>query len=475
MNKYKLPDKGLSEEEVFNTLENIRANDISWKDGKTFGAVYFPGDSYADVILKAYNLYVHENAFDPQLFRSLLTMEKDIIHQVGQLFANEKPVCGSLTSGGTESIFLSLLSARDWSKEFKNIDHPEVVISSSAHPAFLKAMRFLKIKSIVINTNNELKLDLPAFKKAINKNTILIVGSAPAYPWGMMDPIDELSDLALKHNLLLHVDACIGGFLLSYLKRMGYDIPLFDFSLEGVSSISVDLHKYAYAPKGSSVLLYRNLDLRKSQFSVYANWQGGIYASTSFLGTKPGGIVASTWTALNHIGNDGYIELTKKTMQATNLIKNFVNNHNDLYLIGEPIMSVLAFKSKSINIYLIADHLNDLGWYIGRLQNPAGIHLVVSQVHNDGAAQEFINDLEEVIIKIKKKSIKKMISSLEDNVSSKILNLMSFNKTKQTILKTVDKQNSSPNKKRIIYKVKQELEEDQTNDLFRSIMDKFYQ
>jgi glutamate/tyrosine decarboxylase-like PLP-dependent enzyme len=474
MNSNSIPNDGLSEEEVFKNLNSLRDEDVGWKSGKAFGAVYYPGDAYAEVILKAYNLYVHENAFDPQLFKSLLTMEKDIVHQVGQLFANDQSVYGSLTSGGTESIFLALLSARDWSKEIKKIDNPEVIISSTAHPAFLKAMRFLKIKPIVIDANTELKLDISGFKKAINNNTILMVGSAPAYPYGMMDPIDELSDLAVKNNLLLHVDACIGGFLLSYLKRIGYNIPLFDFSLVGVTSISVDLHKYAYAPKGSSVLLYKNSDLRKSQFSVYANWQGGIYASTSFLGTKPGGIVASSWTALNHIGHSGYIKLAKKTMQATNLIKHFLENHVDLYLIGNPIMSILAFSSKSINIYHIADCLNDLGWYVGRLQNPEGIHLVVSQVHNDGAAQEFINDLEDVTIKLKSKSFKKMISSIEDNLSSKILNLMSFNKAKQTILKTVDKQSSSPNKKRIIYNVKQGLKEEQTNDLFRSIMDRFY-
>ena len=169
----------------------------------------------------------------------------------------------------------------------------------------------------------------------------------------MIDPIESLSKLALENKILLHVDACIGGFLLAYLKKIGNDIPLFDFKLSGVTSLSVDLHKYAYAPKGSSVLLYRNQELRKEQFSVYPNWEGGIYGSTTFLGTKPGGIVASTWMALNHIGDDGYVKLTNKTMEATKVIRDYIQNSKDLSLIGDPIMSLLAFNSEKHDICLL--------------------------------------------------------------------------------------------------------------------------
>ena len=470
----KIPNVGYSEKELFSSLEKLKCKDIDWKNGKTFGAVYYPGYKYAKVISKAYNLFMHENAFDPQLFKSLLAMENTLVKQVSQLFSNKNILYGNLTSGGTESIFLALLSAREWSHEHRKIDNPEVVLCSTAHPAFLKAMRFLKIKPVVIQPNNQLSIDLDSFENAINKNTILLVGSAPAYPYGMIDPIDELSKMALKHKLLLHVDACIGGFLLSYLKKLGHQIPDFDFSLEGVSSVSVDLHKYAYAPKGSSIIYYRSEELRKNQFSVFSNWEGGIYASTSFMGTKPGGIVASSWAALNHIGEDGYLQLTKKTMDATNIIKHFIENHDDLSLIGNPQMSLIAFKSDSMDIYQLADELNDLGWYIGRLQNPAGIHLVVSQIHADGAAQEFINDIDDIVTSIKNRPIKNTLENAGDKITAKILNLMSFNKLKHTLVKAASQDKQSKNKKRIIYNVKQGLELEDSDELFRSIMDGFY-
>ena len=324
MSKDKIPKTGIDEKDLFEYMENSMHSDIDWRSGKTFGAVYYPGEKYSIAISNAYIKYMHENAFDPQLFSSILTMENELVQQTASLFSSNQKLFGNLTSGGTESIFLSLLSARNWSNKQKTIKNPEVILSSSAHPAFLKAMNFLKIKPVIVPTNKDFNLNLNGFKEAINQNTILLVASAPAYPTGMIDPISELSILALENKLLLHVDACIGGFLLSYLKKCNYNIPPFDFNLDGVSSLSVDLHKYAYAPKGSSVLLYRNDELRKQQFSVYPNWEGGIYGSTSFLGTKPGGIVAASWFALNHIGENGYIELTQKTMSATKVIYDFI-------------------------------------------------------------------------------------------------------------------------------------------------------
>ena len=347
MAKKNIPKLGLSQQELFNQMDNSMHSDMDWKAGKTFGAVYYPGEEYSKVISQAYVRFMHENAFDPQLFSSILTMENEVVEQTASLFSHEKDnLFGNVTSGGTESIFLSILSARNWSKNNKGIDKPEVVLSSSAHPAFLKAMHFLNVKAVVIPTKKDFSFDLDSFEKAINANTILLIGSAPNYPTGMMDPIESLSKLAVDNGLLLHVDACIGGFLLAYLKKIGKDIPLFDFKLSGVTSLSVDLHKYAYAPKGSSVLLYRKEELRKEQFSVYPNWEGGIYGSTTFLGTKPGGIVASTWMALNHIGQDGYVKLTHKTMDATKVISDYIQNSKDLSLIGTPIMSLLAFNSE---------------------------------------------------------------------------------------------------------------------------------
>ena len=472
MSKDKIPKTGIDEKDLYEYMENSMHSDIDWRSGKTFGAVYYPGEKYSIAISNAYIKYMHENAFDPQLFSSILTMENELVQQTASLFSSNQKLFGNLTSGGTESIFLSVLSARNWSNKQKTLKNPEVILSSSAHPAFLKAMNFLRIKPIIIPTKKDFNLNLNGFKEAINQNTILLVASAPAYPTGMIDPISELSNLALENKLLLHVDACIGGFLLSYLKKCNYNIPPFDFNLDGVSSLSVDLHKYAYAPKGSSVLLYRNDELRKQQFSVYPNWEGGIYGSTSFLGTKPGGIVAASWFALNHIGENGYIELTQKTMSATKVIYDFIQKSEHLSLIGNPIMSLIAFQSEKYDIYHIADELSNLGWYIGRLQNPRGIHLVVSQIHADGAAENFIADLQSVLKSLSSSEIKNKIFKTTDALAVNALKKAGYNSIKKTILgKTKSNKNS---KKRLIYDLKSDLNLEESDDLFRSILSNLY-
>tara|TARA_Y100000768_G_scaffold96748_1_gene70464 strand:+ start:1700 stop:3118 length:1419 start_codon:yes stop_codon:yes gene_type:complete len=472
MSKDKIPKTGINEKDLFEYMENSMHSDIDWRSGKTFGAVYYPGDKYSKAISNAYIKYMHENAFDPQLFSSILTMENELVQQTASLFSSNQKLFGNLTSGGTESIFLSVLSARNWSNKQKTIKNPEVILSSSAHPAFLKAMNFLRIKPVIVPTKKDFNLSLNGFKEAINQNTILLVASAPAYPTGMIDPISELSNLALENKLLLHVDACIGGFLLSYLKKCNYNIPLFDFNLDGVSSLSVDLHKYAYAPKGSSVLLYRNDELRKQQFSVYPNWEGGIYGSTSFLGTKPGGIVAASWFALNHIGENGYIELTQKTMSATKVIYDFIQNSEHLSLIGNPIMSLIAFHSEKYDIYHIADELSNLGWYIGRLQNPRGIHLVVSQIHADGAAENFIADLQSVLKSLSNSEIKNKIFKTTDALAVNALKKTGYNSIKKTILGKTKSNKKS--KKRLIYDLKSDLNLEESDDLFRSILSSLY-
>ena len=468
-----IPKKGYSEKELDDFFDSFKNQDISWKSGKAFGAVYYPGDEYAQVISKAYVRFLNENAFDPQLFKSLLAMENDIVSQVANLISPEIKLHGNLTSGGTESIFLALLSARDWSKKNRQIENPEVILPSTAHPAFLKALRFLNVKAVIIHVD-VLKWDLNSVENEINENTIMLVGSAPAYPYGVIDPISNLSELAVKHDLLLHVDACIGGFFLSYLKKMGTIVPEFNFNLPGVTSLSVDLHKYAYAPKGSSVLLYRNPEQRLSQYSVYSSWQGGIYASTTFMGTKPGGVVASTWTALNHIGDDGYLELTKSTMSSVKKVINYIESNIHLELIANPDMSLIAFKVKNNSTYELADLLNDKGWYLGRLQNPEGIHLVVSAIHSESIVKSFTNDIDDSLAELFSTNFRSSIQHLGDNLLKRMLNLLPYNQLKTTLAKQAKKSNGKPSKKRIIYDVKNQLSESESNNLFRTIMDRFY-
>jgi glutamate/tyrosine decarboxylase-like PLP-dependent enzyme len=408
-NEIVFPEKGASEEQVLKDLTSLKNDDVNWASGKSFGYVYYPGEKYAKIIKKAYDLFFHDNALNPQLFPSLRKLEAEVVAMVNHLFNAPSNASGCMTSGGTESILLSLKTARDYSKSLRPfMEVPEVIIPSSAHPAFLKGVNYFGLKAVVVPTNN-LIADVSLMAEKINNNTVMLVGSAPSFPHGLIDPIEELSNLALEHNLLLHVDCCIGGFMLPFMNKLGWDLPDFDFKLKGVTSISVDIHKYGYAAKGASVILYRNRSLRKFQFSIFTKWSGGVYGSTTMLGTKPGGSIAAAWAAINAIGMNGYLKLAKQTMESTNLLLKKLNDIPELSTIGEPVMSLVAIQSKTIDIHELADEMHIKGWSFDRLQYPSGIHLTISQVHTAEIIEEFISDLKLSINKVKYFSLSKKL------------------------------------------------------------------
>ena len=470
------PSKGWEHKKVIKYLKDLKTNDVNWLKGRSFGAVYYPGYEYAQTIESAYQLYIHENALDPQLFKSAVELEKDIVRKVSTLFSTDKTISGTLTSGGTESIFLAVYSAKMHAKK-EGKSNFEIIIPESAHPAFLKACNYLNVNAIEIQLTSDFILDVSDVEKKITTNTILLVGSSPAYPYGLMDPIEELSKLALKHDLLLHVDACIGGFMLPFLKKLGIKIPTFDFSLDGVSSMSVDIHKYGYAPKGASLILYRNRSLRKNQFTVSSAWKGGVYASTGFLGTKPGGALAAAWAAIHTIGENGYLSLAEKAYSAREAIIQGVNENNELEVVGSPIMSLLAIKSSgNIDVYEIADELNKRGWYVGRLQNPPALHLVISQIHGDSnTANEFINDLNRSVEYVSSFHISRIVRKTGEKIGVKLLNLLPFNWMRKTIVKSSKSSvNDKVKRTKMIYDLKADLNPESSNELFSSIIDELY-
>lgn len=415
-NKIAFPKKGRSGKEILKELEILKKGDIDWKAGKSFGLVYYPGENYALSIQKAYELYFNENALNPQAFPSLQKCQNDIVSMMNELFHAPENAAGILTSGGTESILLTVKTARDYSKSMhKTLDTPEILLPVSAHPAFLKAAHYFGMKAVIFSVDKQGRASNSEAERLINRNTVLLVGSAPSFPHGVIDDIEGLSKLALQHNVLMHVDCCIGGFMLPFLKRKGYDIPSFDFQLKGVTSISADIHKYGYSSKGASVILYRHRSLRKHQFSVYTKWPGGIYGSPSMLGTKAGGAIAAAWTALQTIGEDGYMELADKTMKATHSIIKAIESVPELKVIAEPKMSLIAFTSDQVDIFEVGDELNLKGWSFGRLQNPNGIHLVISQVHYGEVTAQFIKDLKEAVSRVKRFSIGKIVHKIQVN------------------------------------------------------------
>ena len=397
MKRSKFTEKGLSSSDLSDLLESHKSGDIQWKEGKLFGFVYYPGSQHARISEKYYRAFFHESTLNPSTFPSLKKFEKDIIRMATDLLHGDTKVAGNITSGGTESIFLALKVARDLAREKEtHLNNFEAILPVTAHPAFLKACQYLSIKPIIIPVTEDKRADVIAIKEAITSRTILVACSAPCFPYGVVDPVLEIGRIAENHNLLCHVDACMGGFMLPFLEELGYPVPDFDFRVPGVTSISLDAHKYGYAPKGASIILYRNRKLRKKQFFVHTDWPGGIFATTTFMGTKSGGPVAGCWAIMNHLGREGYRKIAEEVMRTTQVIRDGIQKIEGLKIVGDPDMSVLAFTSENKDIFNIANALSENGWHLDLLQFPDCLHLTVTKL-NVGREEEFLRDLREII------------------------------------------------------------------------------
>jgi glutamate/tyrosine decarboxylase-like PLP-dependent enzyme len=391
------PESGKTGHELTSMLSEHKTGDAQWNDGRTFGFVYHPGEQFVKIAETYQEAFRYESTLNPSAFPSLRKFEKEVIGMARELVHGDRHVAGSVTTGGTESIFLSMKVARDLAMEKGKKDLPfEVILPETAHPAFLKASHYLSLKPVIVPVDSNFQADPVAMENAIHPNTILLACSAPCFPCGVLDPVRRLGKIALKHGLLLHVDACMGGFMLPFMEDLGYPVPEFDFRVPGVSSISLDAHKYGYAPKGVSIILYRNRKLRRKQFFIHTEWSGGIFASTTFSGTRSGGPLAGCWAIMNHLGREGYRSLAFKVMESTRIIREGIEDLEDLQIVGDPDMSLLAFTSREGNIYNIGDALAGKGWYLDRLQFPEGLHLTITQL-NAGKEKEFLSDLREVL------------------------------------------------------------------------------
>lgn len=390
-------EQAMAGNELTSMLVDHKVGDAQWNQGKTFGFVYHPGKQHAKISEAYHAAFQYESTLNPSAFPSLRKFEKEVIGMASELMHGDRHVAGSVTTGGTESIFLALQVAREQARvQYGDEVQAEVILPETAHPAFMKACHYLSLKSVVVPVSEDGKADPEAMKAAISPYTILLVASAPCFPYGVVDPVKELGKIALKHKLLLHVDACMGGFMLPFMEDLGYQVPGFDFRVEGVTSISLDAHKYAYAPKGTSIVLYKSRKLRKKQFFIYTEWRGGIFASTTFMGSKSGGPLAGCWAIMKHLGRAGYREITQEVMKTTSRIRSGIEGFPSLEIIGDPQMSLLAFISKKGNIFNIGDALHRKGWHLDRLQFPDALHLTITQL-NIGMEEIFLKDLAEVL------------------------------------------------------------------------------
>lgn len=420
----KFPKKGIAREHLLKQMEDARSEDLKWQTGKSFCLVYYPEPQYYDLVKEAYNLFFTENALNPMSFPSVRGFENEVVAMMSDLLHGDDSVVGSMTTGGTESILMAMKTARSWGKHEKSISSPEVIVPVTVHPAFAKAAYYFGIELKFAEVDSDYKVKVSHVAELISSNTVMIVGSAPAYPHGAIDPLESLSDLAQENEVLMHVDACIGGMVLPFLNELNYDLPAFDFTLPGVTSISVDLHKFGYAAKGASVVLYRNKELRKHQFFVFTEWSGGVYASPAMSGSRPGGSIAAAYAALKGIGMEGYLHMAKKMMRSTQLLKDGIQAIPELNLMSENDMSILAFDSQKVNIYEVADELNLKGWNFERLQLPPGIHLTINQIHDDKVVNEFLKDLKEAVSKASAFSIDKLTHQVQVELVKRLVSIL---------------------------------------------------
>jgi len=401
-----IPKFSHSKEDILNTLQSLKNQDLDWKAGRVWAYVYNPGDEVAEVVKQAYLMFLSENALDPTVFPSLLKLETEVVRMIANLLRGDEHVVGNVTSGGTESILLAVKTARDKARaERPNITTPEMVLPITAHPAFHKAAHYFGVKPVLVPINPQTyQADVDAMRDAVNSNTILLVGSAPCWSQGVIDPIAEIGALALEKELLFHVDSCVGGIHLSFMRKMGYEVPNFDFTVPGVSSISVDIHKYGYAAKGSSTILYRDKSLRRYQLYACADTTGYALINPTILSTKSGGPLAGAWAILNYLGEEGYERIVRAVQDATHRLIAGINNIDGLRVLGQPNMCVFSFASDIINVYQLADVMRKRGWYLqsqfSTPLSPRNLHISVNY-GTVSMVDALLNDLRESVEVVK--------------------------------------------------------------------------
>ena len=385
----------MSPEAIFTHLDELKHDDVRWRDGRAFTLVYYGGEDVLAVAEEAYRKYSSENALNTDAFPSLRTLQAEVVGFVSEWLQAGDDGAGFMTSGGTESILMAVKAARERGRKEFGITEPNIVLATSAHAAFEKGCYYFGLQSRRVAVGSDWRADVDAMEAAIDDNTVLLVGSAPQYPQGVIDPITAIAALAKARDINCHVDACMGGVTLTYLARLGEKVPAWNFAVPGVTSISVDLHKYGYTAKGASVIMHRNKKLRSYQTFMTDNWLGGAYGSSGVLGTKGGGSIAAAWAVMRYLGNDGYMRVTAAARKACLELAAAVGDIPELVLRAEPDVTLLAIGAADddqLDVFAVADALWRRGWYVDRQGPPPSLHCTVSVVH-EGKIDAFVSDL----------------------------------------------------------------------------------
>lgn len=400
-----IPEYGRPYEEISKDLDAFAAEDPAYKDSKTWSLVYYKDEDYTHFLAESYEKFFSANGLNPTAFKSLKRFENDIVAFTAELLHGDEHCAGCVTSCGTESCMLAVKTYRDRGKAVKGIRHPEMIVAETAHVAWFKGAEYFGVKVHTVPVDKDWKIDIKAVQKKINRNTVLLLGSAPEYPHGMIDDIAALGALGEKHGIPVHVDACVGGYLLPFMEQAGITLPPYDFRVNGVTSVSADIHKYGFAAKGCSCILYKNLELFKYQCYVHPDWPGGLFASPAFLGTRPGGAYAAAWAAIQANGRQGYIAMAKQTVENAERIKEGIRAIDELEIIGNPQCSLVAYRAKNpyeVSIFAVGDKMQEKGWHIDRLLHPDGLHAMITCSHTD-VIDAYLRDLREAVEAVKGK------------------------------------------------------------------------
>jgi glutamate/tyrosine decarboxylase-like PLP-dependent enzyme len=404
----KLPETGLDRDEVAKLVAGLAdTEERRWRDGFASGAVYHGDPDHVAFLNRVYAAHSQSNPLHPDLFPSATKFEAEIVAMTASMLgaehaAPDAPVVGTVSSGGTESILLAMKAYRDHARERRGIAEPEIVAPVSAHAAFDKAAKFFDMKLVRVDVDAEFKADVAAMADAVNERTAVIVGSTPGFPHGVIDPIPELAALAAERGVGCHVDACLGGFIVPWAERLGYPIPPFDFRLPGVTSMSADTHKYGYAAKGTSVVLYRGDELRHSQFYTVTDWPGGLYLSPTLAGSRPGALSAACWAAMVSIGEQGYLDAARRILSTGAQVRDGIAAIPGLHVLGHPLWVIAFAADDGLDVYQVLENMGHRGWSLNGLQRPAAVHIAITLRHTlPGVADRFLADLAESVAEVR--------------------------------------------------------------------------
>lgn len=401
-----LPEQGIDKVELLTFIRELASREDRTGDtGRCSGSVYLGDHEHYHFLSEVFESFAHANVLQRDMYPSSTKFEGEIVAMALDLFHSSHAAkwsaasspCGVITSGGSESLMTAVYVYREWGRQVPGVEHPEIIVPTSAHVAIDKGAHYFGVKLVHAPLTEEFTVDLDAVRSALTPNTVAIFASAGSYPYGLVDPIADLGEIALEAGIGLHVDGCLGGFILPFGEMLGYPIPHFDFRVQGVTSISADTHKYGYGLKGTSVLLFSSKEMRRFGYFTYPDWPGGIYLSPGMAGSRSGGLIAATWASMVSLGRDGYLTIAERIFATAKTIRDGIERIPGLKLFGDPSF-VVGFYSDELDIYLVNDRLTELGWRMNALQLPPGLHFCITRPNTaPGVATSFLRDLDEAV------------------------------------------------------------------------------